>query len=213
MIIQTIRLPPSRAVWTETASNVSRLDPSGADQTDAENPTRNRKVVGSNPTSGSHRSRSAAWSDGFACFSGNRLATSCPRMRLPGEFRDRQASQELAGHRRHRPSPVAGPWPWPWPWPTFRLRRPTPTRPSSHAAALHRRCGCVESVRLWVRVNRPTTICPVMTLRSLRECCEEMRSVWGMIAVTLYGRSAAYRPGGRVKAQGSDSRGPYGKCP
>jgi hypothetical protein len=32
---------------------VSRLDPSGADQIDAEHPSRNRKVVGSNPTSGS----------------------------------------------------------------------------------------------------------------------------------------------------------------
>jgi hypothetical protein len=45
LIIQTIILYPSGAVWTETASNVSRPDPSGADQTDAENPTRNRKVV------------------------------------------------------------------------------------------------------------------------------------------------------------------------
>src|SRR5918999_940260 len=53
MIIQTIRLDPSGAVWTDEASNVSRLDPSGADQIDAEHPTRNRKVVGSNPTSGS----------------------------------------------------------------------------------------------------------------------------------------------------------------
>jgi hypothetical protein len=32
---------------------VSRLDPSGDDQIDAEHPSRNRKVVGSNPTSGS----------------------------------------------------------------------------------------------------------------------------------------------------------------
>jgi hypothetical protein len=32
---------------------VSRLDPSGADQGDAEHPTRNRKVEGSNPSSGS----------------------------------------------------------------------------------------------------------------------------------------------------------------
>jgi hypothetical protein len=53
MIIQTILLDPSGAVWTESATNVSRLDPSGADQIDAEHPTRNRKVVGSNPTSGS----------------------------------------------------------------------------------------------------------------------------------------------------------------
>jgi hypothetical protein len=53
MIIQTILLDPSGAVWTESATNVSRLDPSGADQIDAEHPTRNRKVEGSNPSSGS----------------------------------------------------------------------------------------------------------------------------------------------------------------
>jgi len=43
MIIQTIGLDPSRAVWTESASNLSSLDPSGADQGDAEHPARNRK--------------------------------------------------------------------------------------------------------------------------------------------------------------------------
>ena len=53
MIIQTIGLDPSGAVWTDNASNVSSLDPSGADQIDAEHPTRNRKVEGSNPSSGS----------------------------------------------------------------------------------------------------------------------------------------------------------------
>jgi hypothetical protein len=53
MIIQTIGLDPSRAVWTDEASNVSRLDPSGAYWVDAEHPTRNRKVEGSNPSSGS----------------------------------------------------------------------------------------------------------------------------------------------------------------
>ena len=53
MIIQTILLYPSGAVWTDEASNVSRRDPSGAVQADAKHPTRNRKVVGSNPTSGS----------------------------------------------------------------------------------------------------------------------------------------------------------------
>jgi hypothetical protein len=45
MIIQTILLDPSRAVWTDEAPNVSRPDPSGAIQIDAEHPTRNRKVV------------------------------------------------------------------------------------------------------------------------------------------------------------------------
>jgi hypothetical protein len=36
LIIQTLRLEPSGAVWTDDASNVSRPDPSGADQIDAE---------------------------------------------------------------------------------------------------------------------------------------------------------------------------------
>jgi hypothetical protein len=53
LIIQTILLYPSGAVWTDEASNLSSLDPSGAVQIDAEHPSRNRKVVGSNPTSGS----------------------------------------------------------------------------------------------------------------------------------------------------------------
>jgi hypothetical protein len=52
LIIQTIGLEPSGAVWTDGASNLSRIDPSGADQIDAEHPSRNRKVVGSNPTLG-----------------------------------------------------------------------------------------------------------------------------------------------------------------
>jgi len=39
MIIQTIGLDPSRAVWTDSTSNVSRLDPSGAIQADAEHRT------------------------------------------------------------------------------------------------------------------------------------------------------------------------------
>jgi len=44
MIIQTILLYPSGAVWTDEPPNVSRLDPSGAVQVDAEHPTRNRKL-------------------------------------------------------------------------------------------------------------------------------------------------------------------------
>jgi hypothetical protein len=35
MIIQTILLDRSAAVWTDEASNVSSLDPTGADQIDA----------------------------------------------------------------------------------------------------------------------------------------------------------------------------------
>jgi hypothetical protein len=45
MIIQTIGLDPTGPVWTDVAGNVSRLDPSGAVQVDAEHPSRNRKVV------------------------------------------------------------------------------------------------------------------------------------------------------------------------
>jgi hypothetical protein len=44
MIIQSILLGPPGAVWTDAALNVSRLDPSGAVQIDAEHPSRNRKV-------------------------------------------------------------------------------------------------------------------------------------------------------------------------
>jgi hypothetical protein len=43
LIIHTIGLEPTGAVWTDDAGNVSRLDPSGADQVDAEHPARNRK--------------------------------------------------------------------------------------------------------------------------------------------------------------------------
>src|SRR4029453_6045754 len=45
MVIQTILLDPSGAVWTDAASNVSRQDPSGAGQSDAKHLTRNRKVA------------------------------------------------------------------------------------------------------------------------------------------------------------------------
>jgi hypothetical protein len=38
LIIQTIGLDPSGAVWTDEASNVSRPDPSGAVQADANHP-------------------------------------------------------------------------------------------------------------------------------------------------------------------------------
>jgi hypothetical protein len=46
MIIQTILLDPSISVWSDSAANVSRLDPSGAVQADAEHPSRNRTVAG-----------------------------------------------------------------------------------------------------------------------------------------------------------------------
>jgi hypothetical protein len=73
MIIQTIGLDPSGAVWTDEASNVSRLDPSGAIQSDAEHPHHHRKVDGSNPTSGSRfqvraisEPASLPWRTGYA---------------------------------------------------------------------------------------------------------------------------------------------------
>jgi hypothetical protein len=53
LIIQTILLDPSGAVWTDEAPNVSRLDPSGADQIDAKHPTRNRKVQVNGSAAGS----------------------------------------------------------------------------------------------------------------------------------------------------------------
>jgi hypothetical protein len=53
MIIQTILLDPSGSVWTDEAPNVSRQDPTSAVQVDAEHLARNRKVEGSNPSSGS----------------------------------------------------------------------------------------------------------------------------------------------------------------
>jgi hypothetical protein len=49
LIIQTIRRDPSGSGWIDDPSHVSRLAPSGADQIDAEHPSRNRKVEGWNP--------------------------------------------------------------------------------------------------------------------------------------------------------------------
>jgi hypothetical protein len=66
MIIQTIGLDPFRAVWTESASNLSSLDPSGAIRIDAEHLSRNQKVVGSNPTSGSTNQQLKPFSDAQA---------------------------------------------------------------------------------------------------------------------------------------------------
>ena len=50
LIIHTILLDPSRAVWTDEASNVSSLDPSGADQIDAEHQATDLADAGSNPS-------------------------------------------------------------------------------------------------------------------------------------------------------------------
>ncbi len=53
MNIETIGLDPSGAVWTDEACNLSRTAPAGAFWVDAKHPARNRKVEGSDPTSGS----------------------------------------------------------------------------------------------------------------------------------------------------------------
>ena len=49
LIIQTIRQDPSGAVWTDEALNVSRPDPSGADQIDAEHQATDLAVRGLDP--------------------------------------------------------------------------------------------------------------------------------------------------------------------
>jgi hypothetical protein len=53
LIIPSIRLLPTRSGQMEPAPNVSRQFPSGPVQSDGEHLSRNRKVVGSTPTSGS----------------------------------------------------------------------------------------------------------------------------------------------------------------
>jgi hypothetical protein len=50
LIIQTILLYPSGAVWTDEAPNVNRPDPTGAISSDCEHPSRNWKVAGLNST-------------------------------------------------------------------------------------------------------------------------------------------------------------------
>jgi len=50
LIIQTILLYPSGAVWTDGPLNVSRSDRSGADQIDAEHQATDLAVGGSNPS-------------------------------------------------------------------------------------------------------------------------------------------------------------------
>jgi hypothetical protein len=91
MIIQTILLDPTGAVWTDEPSNVSRLDPSGADQIDAEHPSRNRKVVGSNPTSGSKNPQvSAHLRAGWSAVPDQLSPEDCPRRRPePARWRTR----------------------------------------------------------------------------------------------------------------------------
>jgi len=49
MIIQTIRLDPSRPDATDSSPNLSRPDPSGSDQIDADHQSTDLAVEGSNP--------------------------------------------------------------------------------------------------------------------------------------------------------------------
>jgi hypothetical protein len=64
LIIQPIRRDPSRPVWIDEAPNVSRPDPTGADQIDAEHqatdlvlrsPTFSRTPPGARPAPRRHR--------------------------------------------------------------------------------------------------------------------------------------------------------------
>ena len=57
LIIQTIRRDPYGSLWTDGAPNLSRVDPSGADQIDAEHQATDLAVGGSNP---SRRAKRAA---------------------------------------------------------------------------------------------------------------------------------------------------------
>jgi hypothetical protein len=50
LIIQTIRRDPSGPVGIDEASNLSRPDPSGADQIDAEHQSTDLAVASSNPS-------------------------------------------------------------------------------------------------------------------------------------------------------------------
>ena len=50
LIIQTIRRDPTGSVWTDEAPNLSRPDPTGADQIDAEHQATDLAVGGSNPS-------------------------------------------------------------------------------------------------------------------------------------------------------------------
>lgn len=65
LIIQTILLVRSGAVWTDEGPNVSRLDPTRSVQVDAEHPAHSRKIVGLNPTK---HSKTSAQSDLFGLF-------------------------------------------------------------------------------------------------------------------------------------------------
>jgi hypothetical protein len=75
LIIQTIGLDPSAAVWTDDRSIVSSADPPGADQIDVEHQATDLAVGGSNP---SRRANIAVQRPvtGFCLVSDPRIATT-----------------------------------------------------------------------------------------------------------------------------------------
>ena len=79
-ILQTILLDPSGAVWTDEAPNVSRPDPTGADQIDAEHQPTDLAVGGSNP------SRRAKCAGQRFCSKGSREAPDSGLI-IPGAMR------------------------------------------------------------------------------------------------------------------------------
>jgi hypothetical protein len=78
MVIQTTGLHPSGSDQIDAATNVSREDATGSVQLDAEHLSRNRKVVGSNPTSGSTTPQVRGYV--AASFTGGRLIDGTRRM-------------------------------------------------------------------------------------------------------------------------------------
>jgi hypothetical protein len=105
MIIQTIGLDPSGAIWTDEPSNVSRLDPSGADQADAKHPTRNRKVEGSNLSSGSKTAGQRVFliiTDDAAATGGHSFSRMRRRRRTRPAGPAADAGVEVEGDRCHR---------------------------------------------------------------------------------------------------------------
>jgi hypothetical protein len=75
MIIQTILLYPSGAVWTDEPPNVSRPDRSGADQSDAEHQATDLLLGWSHLLDGSSPKRARLDREGWFCPAG-RLANT-----------------------------------------------------------------------------------------------------------------------------------------
>jgi hypothetical protein len=100
LIIQTIRQDPSGTVWTDEAPNVSRPDPSGADQTDAEHQATDLAVGGSNPSRRAQRPRSATRGC-LLCLPRHHLCPSGWGIKEPPG--DQEARQPLVGRRVCRP--------------------------------------------------------------------------------------------------------------